>query len=232
MFGRRKAAKKREQEVAELFALQANYTKQIKDKFTALEEVKDPAEKIIKTQQLIGDIRDADSNAYNKQARIANRRANKKLNKVAGGGALTAAAAVAIPAAILAPPLALFAIPAAVLGLFPVIVMENSAYGKKKKQLLEQNPKLKDFEKAMETQEVRALKMLAEAIKTADLKEVSRSPNFKAAFDTNQTLRDRFAEAAAKAAKDELEEKPALEQKETPAPQKREIRPYNDLKGL
>jgi len=231
MFGK-KAAKKRDQEVAELFALQEQYAKQIEDGFAAVEKVKDPAEKILKVQELIRAIQDADINAYSKQARIANRRASKKVNKVVGAGIVTATAAVAIPAAILAPPLLVLAAPAALLGMFPGAIMEGSAYKKKREQLLEQNPALKDFEKAMEDQEARAKKILTDVEKNCDLKEVSLSPRFKEAFDNNQPLRDRFAEAAAKAAKDELEEKPAPEQEETPAPSKREIRPYNDLKGL
>jgi hypothetical protein len=80
----------------------------------------------------------------------------------------------------------------------------------------------------MKAQEARASKLLTEAVKGCDLKEISVSPRFKEAFDTNQSLRDRFAAAATKASKEELEEKPAPQE-----PEKPKQRPsYENLNGL
>jgi hypothetical protein len=218
MFEKRKAkrAEKKNGDVAELLELQKTSLKQIDEEFSTIEKITDPAERILRLQGFIRSVDDASRRASCKKYNIADKRANKKAWKVAGGGALAGVAALAVPVAIFCPPALpvalLFTPHAALLSSMSGPLSKGRIMDTKRKRLLEQNPALKDFSGTVAERRELAAERLAETIQSCNLEEVSLCARFEEAFENTPSLRERFAKAAAAAAQKAQEEKVAAQQ--------------------
>lgn len=213
MFKKRKA--KEAAEIAALVDLRRKSLQQIEDQFAAIDGITDPADKIMKLEQLTGAIETARTCVAGKQRDIVNASLDKKGNIVTGTMGVAVIAGCVSGGILVAP--AIFC-GLVLLGIVPAasgVIAEGPMRKKKNKQLLAADPALADFAKIMKAQGTRAAALLEETQKQCDLNELSASPllsgktEFAKFINSHELLRDRFDAAARKAAdKNDTAERP------------------------
>lgn len=190
------------QKVQEWLDLQDATIAKIEEEFTKIEALTDASEKIVSLYALESSLFNRQDAADSSANEIVHAKENRKAWKVFGGSTAGTAAAIAVPAVILAPSL---------LGLLPFALI-GGLFGSlfvKEELSPEQQEKLDAFDTRMQGFATRAEDMVKETARTADLTAVAKSPFFAEAFSSCKPLSERFAAAAAA--------KAALEDASSPA---------------
>jgi hypothetical protein len=199
MFDKYRAKKKRAyyEPVVELIEKQQGYLKEAQEKYEAAQACADDAEKVLKLKGLISDVDSAAFFLREEQGALAQRYADRRANRAYGTIVGTTTAACAVPAALIAPPIAIGVGAAVVLGLLPAALISDYGAPRKERKMKKENPALVEVHEALTAQRIRAEEALAQTIKNCDLDKIAKSPSFEEAFDQCEPLQKRFRTAAA-----------------------------------
>jgi hypothetical protein len=217
MFKRNKTEKapKQNKNIAATVTLQQEYSRQFDELFADIERTTDDAYRVLKLQQLMRDIDNADNHIRILRENIVNNRTATRTLMGGGAGYVAAAAAIAIPGAIVFPPLLPFIGLAGAVGFATGSFPRIGRVKKKSERLVSQNADLSDFQGLIAAKRVQTAVMLDDTIKNCDLEKLPLCPRFEDALMNCIPLREHFTKAATAAAKKTQEEK-AAQQKQTP----------------
>jgi len=225
MFKRNKTAKspKQNKDLVETIELQQTYSKNFDDRFAEIGRLTDDADKVLNLQELVRYIDSADDHIRQWKKYIVDTRTNKKSVLAGLTGWAAGGAVAAVPILILAPPLAGLIGTGAVIGMVTGRISTKGRIKKKSEQLVAENADLNAFQDLLVAKRAQTVKMLDETVNNCDLEKLPLCPRFQDAIMSCVPLGERFAKAAANAARKAQEEKVVQEEQQKPVSKKLRI---------